>query len=205
MQVHTNVPEADIGRLRSGMQATFTVDAYPDQRFQGLVQTVRNASQVSQNVVTYDAVLEVDNTSLKLRPGMTATVTFIVAEASGVLTVPLAAFRFQPSSRNLERGAPSSSDDDSEKIPSASGFPKAKVGEARNDQARANMFSGSDHRTIYILTERRPRAVEVNVGLSDGTTAEISGPLQLGDAVIVGERDKGVPGPKKAPRLPRSP
>ncbi|HYX91723.1 MAG TPA: efflux RND transporter periplasmic adaptor subunit, partial [Myxococcaceae bacterium] len=80
MQIDTSVAEADIGKLSPGMHAVFTVDAYPNERFTGSVRQIRNSPQTVQNVVTYDAVIDVDNSELKLRPGMTANVTFIYAE-----------------------------------------------------------------------------------------------------------------------------
>jgi HlyD family secretion protein len=96
MQVDTNVAEADVGRIRSGMKATFTVDAYPREEFTGLVRQVRNAPQTLQNVVTYDAVIDVANDGLRLKPGMTANVTFVYAERENALQVPNAALRFRP-------------------------------------------------------------------------------------------------------------
>ena len=89
------------------MQATFTVDAYPQERFRGKVRQIRNAPQTVQNVVTYDAVIDVDNPELKLKPGMTANVTFIYAEKNDVLRVPNAALRFRAARRaDQERGEP---------------------------------------------------------------------------------------------------
>jgi HlyD family secretion protein len=96
MQVDTNVSEADVGKLQAGMRATFTVDAYPGERFVGTVRQIRNAPQTVQNVVTYDAVIDVANPELKLKPGMTATVSFVYAEREGVLRVPNRALRFRP-------------------------------------------------------------------------------------------------------------
>ena len=96
MQVHTSVAESDIGRLKVGMEATFTVDAYPSERFRGRINMIRNAAQVVQNVVTYDAVIEVANPELKLKPGMTATVSVIADRRADVLRVPNAALRFRP-------------------------------------------------------------------------------------------------------------
>jgi len=96
MQVDTNVSEADIGKIQERQRVTFTVDAYPDMPFAGKVVQVRNAPITVQNVVTYDAVVEVANPELKLKPGMTANVTFIIAEREQVLKVPNAALRFQP-------------------------------------------------------------------------------------------------------------
>jgi HlyD family secretion protein len=96
MQVDTSVAEADIGKIASGMQATFTVDAYPTEHFTGTVRQVRNSPQTVQNVVTYDAVLDVDNGQLKLKPGMTANCTFVYAQRDEALRVPNSALRFVP-------------------------------------------------------------------------------------------------------------
>ena len=96
MQVHTSVAEADIGALRPGQTATFTVDAHPTLSFSGSVRQIRNAAAMVQNVVTYDAVIDVLNPDLNLKPGMTANVAFIVAEAPNALRVPNAALRFRP-------------------------------------------------------------------------------------------------------------
>src|SRR5215470_14532084 len=100
MQVDTSVAEADVGKLVPGMNATFTVDAFPGEKFKGTVRQIRNAATVVQNVVTYDAVIDVENqmmpssTEFKLRPGMTANVTFIYAEKDDALRIPNAALRF---------------------------------------------------------------------------------------------------------------
>jgi HlyD family secretion protein len=95
MQVDTNVSEADIGRVNVGQTASFTVDAYPNSRFTGKVVQVRNAPITVQNVVTYNAVVEVANPALQLKPGMTANVSFLIAERPNVLKIPNAALRFQ--------------------------------------------------------------------------------------------------------------
>ncbi|HSX78256.1 MAG TPA: efflux RND transporter periplasmic adaptor subunit, partial [Candidatus Saccharimonadia bacterium] len=96
MQVDTNVSEADIGRVRVGQRVTFAVDAYQNITFTGEVTQVRNAPITVQNVVTYDAVVQVANPDLRLKPGMTANVSFLVAERQDVIKVPTAALRFQP-------------------------------------------------------------------------------------------------------------
>lgn len=96
MQVDTNVSEADIGRVQVEQTVTFAVDAYPNLTFRGKVTQVRNAPTTIQNVVTYNAVVQVANPELKLKPGMTANVAFVIAERQDVLKVPTAALRFQP-------------------------------------------------------------------------------------------------------------
>ena len=96
MQVDTSVAEADIGKLKPEMDATFTVDAYPSRAFKGKIRQIRNAPQTQQNVVTYDAVIDVSNAGLELKPGMTANVTFIYDHRDSALRVANAALRFQP-------------------------------------------------------------------------------------------------------------
>ncbi|HZV46437.1 MAG TPA: efflux RND transporter periplasmic adaptor subunit [Thermodesulfovibrionales bacterium] len=95
MQIDTNVDEADIGKVQVGQEVEFSVDAYPDMIFRGKVWQVRNAPITVQNVVTYDVVLQVDNPELKLKPGMTANVSIIVATKKDVLKIPNAALRFK--------------------------------------------------------------------------------------------------------------
>ncbi|MCC6346877.1 MAG: efflux RND transporter periplasmic adaptor subunit [Nitrospirales bacterium] len=95
MQINSNVAEADIGRVRVDQPAEFTVDAYPDITFKGRVAQVRNAPITVQNVVTYDVVINVDNSDLKLKPGMTANISVIVESKENVVRIPNAALRFQ--------------------------------------------------------------------------------------------------------------
>jgi len=104
MEVHTNVAESDVGQIVPEQKVEFTVDAYPDRTFTGKVRQVRYAAQTVSNVVTYDAVVTVANDDLKLRPGMTANVSFIVEERRGVLTVPSVAFRFRPANARSAPG-----------------------------------------------------------------------------------------------------
>ncbi len=96
MQVDTNIPEADVGRLAKGMPTSFTVDAYPGETFRGAIREVRNSPQTIQNVVTYDAVIDVDNSGLKLKPGMTANLNVTYADRADVVKIPNAALRFRP-------------------------------------------------------------------------------------------------------------
>jgi HlyD family secretion protein len=102
MQIDTSVDEADIGKIRVDQPVEFRVDAYPDSNFIGRVSEIRNAPITVQNVVTYDVVVKVDNPDLKLKPGMTANVSIILADKKGVYRIPNAAFRFRPSEREKE-------------------------------------------------------------------------------------------------------
>jgi HlyD family secretion protein len=194
MQVDTSVPEADVGKLKDGMEATFMVDAYPSERFKGTIRQIRNAAQMVQNVVTYDAVIDVANPDLKLRPGMTANVTVVYAEKQDVLKVPNAALRFRPPPELVaEMGGPGG--------PAAgggAGRPGGAGGGAERAQGRApggarpdGMPGGqkepptSDRRSLYVLRNGKPQRVPVRVGVSDGTTSEIvDGDLQPGDLAI---------------------
>jgi HlyD family secretion protein len=101
MQIDTNIDEADIGKIKTAQDVEFTVDAYPDNTFHGIVDEIRIAPITVQNVVTYDVVVKVDNRDLKLKPGMTANVSVIVANKDGVLKIPNAALRFKPSEKEV--------------------------------------------------------------------------------------------------------
>lgn len=163
MQVDTNVAEADVGKIRAGMDVTFVVDAYPGHTFRGTVRQVRDAAQTVQNVVTYDAVIDVDNPDYLLKPGMTASVTFVHATRSGVLRLPNTALRFKPDETTH----------------------RAMTG----DGAPAPASLASDERAVWVLRAERPQRVEVRVGVNDGTNTEIvSGDLREGDRVIVEAR-----------------
>jgi HlyD family secretion protein len=156
MQVHCNVSEADVGKLKPEMTATFTVDAWPTQRFSGTIHEVRFAPQTLQNVVTYDAVIDVDNPELKLKPGMTASVTVVVAERQDVARVPNAALRFRPSA-DLQK-----------QIPAA----------MKSDTA-------PDRRMVWVLREGTPEPVTVRVGITDGTLTEVvEGAVQPGEKLV---------------------
>lgn len=96
MQINTNVDEADIGRIQNSQDVEFTVDAYPETLFKGSVSQIRIAPIIVQNVVTYDVVIRVDNPEQKLKPGMTANVSILVAGKRGILKVPNTALRFRP-------------------------------------------------------------------------------------------------------------
>lgn len=156
MEVHTNVAEADVGRLTTGMGVEFSVDAFPLERFRGVVKEVRYAPQTVQNVVTYDAVVSVENVGLELRPGMTADVSFLVAERENVLLVPNAALRFVPPEGVLERV----------------GTPPAALGPHRI--------------VWLLDPSGGPRPVQVKIGITDGRSTEILEGLTEGQEVVVG-------------------
>ncbi|HEY4181164.1 MAG TPA: efflux RND transporter periplasmic adaptor subunit [Kofleriaceae bacterium] len=101
MQIDTSVSEADVGQLKDGMDAQFSVDAFPGKVFKGKVRQVRNAPTTTSGVVTYDAVIDVQNDELNLRPGMTANVTFVLAEVADAVKIPNSALRFKPTREQM--------------------------------------------------------------------------------------------------------
>jgi HlyD family secretion protein len=102
MQIDANIDEADIGKIKVDQPVEFTVDAYPDETFMGKVFVIRNAPITVQNVVTYDVVIQVDNVSLKLKPGMTANVAIVLEAKKNVLCIPNAALRFKPEGKEQD-------------------------------------------------------------------------------------------------------
>ncbi len=187
MQVNTNIAEGDVGRLQPGMAANFSVDAFPGQIFKGTIAQIRNAAQTVQNVVTYDAVINVDNTDLRLRPGMTANVTLIFDTRNHALSVPNAALRFRPAPGAVVEVAASASSSASSTdggAPRGGGGGKGGRG-ARGAGGDPNKALPTDPKTLYVLVGGHPSPVSVHVGLSDGTTSEIlDGAIKEGDAVI---------------------
>jgi HlyD family secretion protein len=184
MQVDTSVAEADVGKLKPQMPSTFTVDAYPTERFHGTVRQIRNAPTTVQNVVTYDAVIDVDNTDLKLKPGMTANVTFVYAEKKDVLRVPNAAMRFKPPAELLAPTAPSGGAAARQRpaaaASGASGAPGGASGHGHGGKGGA-----PDQKQVWVLRGEKPTPIDVKVGVSDGTLSEIvEGDVKEGDEVV---------------------
>ena len=181
MEVHTNVAESDIGRLKPGMRVSFTVDAYPGEPFRGAIRDIRNAPQVVQNVVTYNAVIDVANDELKLKPGMTATVSVVTERRTDVLSVPNAALRFRPAGTEIPQGA-------AQRRQSGE---RAAGGEG--GQRRPRDGGGEDgpapvvKRSVYVLVNGEPVIREVTTGITDGRVTEVTGgTLQQGENVITG-------------------
>jgi HlyD family secretion protein len=189
MQVDTSVAEADVGRLRAGMPASFTVDAYPSEAFRGTVRQIRNAPQTVQNVVTYDAVVDVANPELKLKPGMTANVTFVYAEKDDVLRIPNAALRFRPTPEMTAalRGGGGGAGARGRSGAGASGGAGASrgVGAGASSAAATVAAATPDRRTIWVMRGESPAPVRVRTGISDGSVTEIvEGEVEAGDAVV---------------------
>jgi len=182
MQVHAAVSEADVGRLEPGQSATFVVDAYPDRKFTGIIRQIRDAPQTLQNVVTYDAVVDVDNTDLKLKPGMTANVTFVYAERKGVLRIPSAALRFRPPEDLLANAGKTDGDGGKKKHKKKD---KSAGGAAASTTAATNIAPNASTKTVWALDGDKLREVPVEVGVSDGNKVEVrNGALAEGDVLV---------------------
>jgi HlyD family secretion protein len=173
MQVGASVSESDIGRVATDQEVAFSVDAYPGVTFNGRVSQVRNAPVTVQNVVTYEVVVSVDNSDLRLKPGMTANVSITTASRPDALRVPTSALRFRPPADSDRAGAAAAAD------------------------------APTPHGTrVWVLDAAgRPRPVPVSGGIADDRFTEVASGLHEGDRVIVAlRRDPSAPPP--ATRVP---
>ncbi len=198
MQVECLVDEADVGKVKEGQKVRFTVEAFPNETFWGQVRQVRYAALVTSNVVQYTAVLDVDNSSLKLLPGMTATCSIIVEEAKNVLRVPNAALRFTPNLKpeELQKIMQSAFEEMSarrqqEERGGASPSPRtaqAQTGEMAMMGGRGQSGQRRAPSRVWMVDENgKLKVVFVRTGVTDNTYTEILGDsLKEGDEVIVG-------------------
>lgn len=173
MKLEAGIDEADIGMVADGQKARFSVDAFSGKRFDAVISKIAFASQTTDNVVTYEAELQVDNNDLSLRPGMTANVDIITREAKGILTIPNGAFRYQPAA-----------------APKASGWSLTSLFMPRFPRTGAKTAvkpAEDGSRTIYVLKDGAPVAVQVKTGSTDGAKTEILSGLSEGDLVIQSE------------------
>ena len=173
MEVQVDVDEADVGSVREGQKATFTVDAYPDKSFSAIIRELRFGSEVVQGVVTYKAVLTTDNSELLLHPGMTATAEIVTAQVDDAVTVPNAALRFSPPA-------------DTQDVDQRNFLQKIMPGMPRLRRASSPHAASGTERKVWVLADGTPQEVSVTVGPSDGKrTQVVSGDLKPGQAVIV--------------------
>ncbi len=184
LQLEASVDEADVGAVKVGQKASFTVSAYPSRSFPATTRRVAFGSTTTNNVVTYVATLDVDNSDLSLRPGMTAVATIVATEREGVLLVPNTALRFSPTAAAVASKSSGSSSILSKMMPRPPRSSSTKV--AGTESNAAGM------RQIWVLQEGRPVAVQVQTGISDGRMTEVSGDrLTPGMAVITDQRSAG--------------
>src|SRR5437773_1713407 len=180
MQIDANVAEADVGVLGVGQDVDFTVDAFPMRTFHGKVVQVRNAPITVQNVVTYDTVIGVSNPDLKLKPGMTANVSIIIAHKDDVLQIKNAALRYRP--------------------PDATPVETKKTVTSRAGRSGPGRGGGGQQgaqRTVYVLPSgaNRPEPRQIKTGISDGIVTEVVEDLKEGDRVVTAELASTAAGP----------
>ena len=188
MQIDTSVSEADVGQLRDGLPARFVVDAYPDREFNATMRQFRLAPNVVQNVVTYNVVLDVDNTDELLKPGMTAQVRLVVANRPDVLRIPTTALRFRLSEE--EQAAERKREEEKNKgvgkdVKQVAARP-APAAAANDDVAFRSASETARMFKIYKLDAmNQPQPVDIRAGLSNFRYTEIlSGDLKPGDQVV---------------------
>lgn len=194
MQIEVSVDEADISRIQLDQQASFTVDAYPEQSFRGKVVQIRSAPIITQNVVTYAVVVNVDNSDMKLKPGMTANVSIEVARRENALKLPPAALRFRPKSKSNEP-----------KEKRQPGTPSTGAG--HEAAGKAGGRKGTGGLKVYILKDNKPLAVPVKTGIANNSSIElVESTLKEGDEVIIeqiGGDNKKKAGSSASPMGPR--
>ncbi len=162
LELDVDIDEADIGLVREGQTASFTVDAYPQRPFTAKLISLRNAPKTANNVVTYQGVLTVDNSDMLLRPGLTANVNILVSQTTDALLVPNGALRFTPS-QSETRAAP--------------------LAQPENGQLAGR---------VWLLKDNAPAGRDLRVGRSDGRNTEVlSGDLREGDRVITDVARRG--------------
>jgi HlyD family secretion protein len=171
LELQVDVDEADVGQVREGQEAVFTVDAYPEKHFPATITQVRYGSKTTEGVVTYTTVLKVNNDDLSLRPGMTATAVITTRKAEAALLVPCAALRFEPPQ------APAAAPASGKRSVLSSLIPHPPRRESKVNAAPRN---GREQK-VHVLQDGQLRAVPVATGLTDGSLTEIrSGLLEPG-------------------------
>jgi HlyD family secretion protein len=182
LRLEVAVDEADVGSVKVGQKASFTVSAYPSRRYPARITRVAFGSTKTDNVITYTTWLEVDNSDLSLRPGMTAASTIVATERNDVLLVPNTALRFTPAAAAVA-------------APAASGSVVSKLMPRMPPRSGGRRAAGNGNaavRQIWVLQDGQAVAIAVTPGISDGRMTEVSGPdLKEGMAVITDQRAAG--------------
>lgn len=206
MRLEASIDEADIGKIKENQIATFTVDAFPEERFMGRVSQIRLEPITVQNVVTYTVIIDVPNPELKLRPGMTANVSILIDRRRNVLRVPLSALQFRPNPDDISPLAKKEEESTRTQSQESSGEQGERRAFSPGSGERRGFFPGmgggmnpeffrrmreraqTDEATVYILgADKKLIPVKIKKGLSDGTFVEVvSGELKEGQEVVIG-------------------
>ena len=177
MRIDSSFAEADIGKIKEGQKVRFTVDAYPERNFTGEVQQIRLNPTTTQNVVTYNVRVSLENPDHILMPGMTAYVNIGVAQRKDVLLVPNAALRFKPAEADEQASGPTAQ-------PAGGQGSRNSNGEAKGRGKKRDGASGR----VHIVDGRTIKPVPVQLGITDSRNTEIvGGDLKEGDTIVIGE------------------
>lgn len=212
MRIEAQISEADVGGVEEGQTVTFTVDAYPTRTFTGLVNQVRFAAITNQGVVNYVAIVDVDNGDLKLRPGMTANASVVTAKRENALRLPNSALRFRPP-EGATVAEPERPEGRSEGDGRENGGEKRERGNWKGRERREENGAGNAAlKTVYVVDDRGGlRAQPVELGISDGTWTEVTGPLPKEGALIAtgiqtaAEKETASKAGTSSPFMPRRP
>ena len=218
LQVNASIDEADVGRVKEGQEVDFRVDAYPDQTFAGRLQQVRLLPTTVQNVVTYNAIIAVDNPQQRLMPGMTATVSIVVRRADNVLRIPASALRFRPEGFDPSQRRRQGQESGTAAAAGPGGRPERTGGaggrggsgggagraggSGRSWGAGGGAGGDGSGRTqlVFVLNEKgEPRPSRVRLGISDGQFVEVSEGLDEGTRVVTGQQSEAAGGAAARP------
>ncbi len=166
MQLQVDVDEADVGQVKAGQSATFTVDAYPDRSFPARINQVRYGAQTVQGVVTYETILDVDNTDLSLRPGMTATADIVVKKVDNAILIPNAALRFAPPAQQAQTSTRSGGSLFSRLFP-----------RRRHDtqKTREPGTGNNEQKQVWTLQDNKLVALKITTGATNGIMTQVTG------------------------------
>lgn len=166
MQVEADVDEADIGQVKEGQRVTFTVDAYQEEEFQGVITQVRLNATTTSNVVTYTVVIKADNPDLKLKPGLTATISIYTLELKNAITIEAKAANFEPDATIL--------------------LAYQKQNNLKTIAAPSNEKGNKDATQVWILEGKNISPRTVKLGTSDGINVQVLSGLKTGDVLVYG-------------------
>jgi HlyD family secretion protein len=211
MQVIANIDQADIGLVEQAKSVKFTVDAFPGNDFDGKIQQMRLNPQNTQNVVTYNVVIDVNNPEQKLKPGMTANLTITIDERNNVLKVPNAALRFSPQDAQRGSGRRNAGDSNGQNRGQGAGQQAGSTGAGANTGGQAGAQQGSGRnfasasapvlagqtRIVWVLDENKNlNRRRITIGLTDGVSTEVvDGELKEGEMVVTGQTIAGADRP----------
>lgn len=192
MQVEADVDEADIGQVKEGQRVTFTVDAYQEEEFQGVITQVRLNATTTSNVVTYTVVIKADNPDLKLKPGLTATISIYTLELKNAITIEAKAANFEPDATILSA--------------------YQKQNNLKIITAPSNEKGNKDATQVWILEGKNISPRTIKLGTSDGINVQVLSGLKTGDVLVYGlkqlSKQEAVvdnPGSNDSPFMPKPP